>query len=139
MRLHLDQAIYGQSEVCHFCHICPPFTRKRIVSLFWTVSPHSLGSCYFRGVWTTCLPHKGGGPVECLAQGHKKRACWLVLHNLPMIAKRQAGKLWIPFFKVFWYDSTREINPRPTDCDVDAQTTAPSHWMTIYVIYEGLQ
>ena len=30
----------------------------------------------------------------------------------PLHAERQAGKLWIPFFKVFWYDSTREMNPR---------------------------
>ena len=29
----------------------------------------------------------------------------------PINAERQAGKLWIPFFKVFWYDSTRGMNP----------------------------
>ena len=33
----------------------------------------------------------------------------------------------MPFFKVFWYDSTREINPRSTDCEADALTTTPSH------------
>ena len=27
----------------------------------WTGSPHSLESCLFRGLWATCLPHKGGG------------------------------------------------------------------------------
>ena len=26
---------------------------------------------------------KVGRPVKCLAQGHNKRTCWLVLHNLP--------------------------------------------------------
>ena len=41
----------------------------------------------------------------------------------PLNAERQAGKLWIPFFKVFWYDSTREMNPRSTDCEADALTT----------------
>ena len=30
-------------------------------------------------------------------------------------------------FKVFWYDYTRGINPRFTDCDADALTTTPSH------------
>ena len=40
-----------------FCHIYPPFTRKRCIAMFWTVSPHSLGSCHFP---VTCLPHKGG-------------------------------------------------------------------------------
>ena len=29
----------------------------------------------------------------------------------PINAERQTGKLWIPFFKVFWYGSTREIEP----------------------------
>ena len=32
----------------------------------------------------------------------------------------------MPFFKVFWYDSTRGINPRSTDCEADALTTTPS-------------
>ena len=43
----------------------------------------------------------------------------------PINAERQAGKLWIPFFKVFWYDSTREMNPRSADCEADALTTTP--------------
>ena len=41
-------------------------------------------------------------------------------------AERQAGKLWIPFLKVFWYDSTRGSNLESTDCKVDAVTTTPS-------------
>ena len=32
----------------------------------------------------------------------------------------------MPFFKVFWHDSTKGINPRSTDCEADAQTTTPS-------------
>ena len=44
----------------------------------------------------------------------------------PLNAECQAGKLWIPFFKVFWYDSTRGLNPRSTDCEADALTTTPS-------------
>ena len=39
------------------CHIYPPFTRKRCIAMFRTVSPHSLGSCHFL---VTCLPHKDG-------------------------------------------------------------------------------
>ena len=46
------------------CHIYSPFRRKRCIPMFWTVSPHSLGSCHFR---VTCLPHKGGGvPLSAL-------------------------------------------------------------------------
>ena len=35
--------------------------KANCIAMLWTVCPHSLGSCYFRGVWATCLPHKGGG------------------------------------------------------------------------------
>ena len=28
-------------------------------------------------------------------------------------------------FKVFWYDSTREMNPKSTNCEADALTTTP--------------
>ena len=49
-----DQFI--RKPIKFFFHIYPPFTRKRCIAMFWTVSPHSLGSCHFR---VTCLPHKG--------------------------------------------------------------------------------
>ena len=42
----------------------------------------------------------------------------------PLNAERQAGKLWILFFEVFWYDSTRRMNPRSTDCEAEALTTS---------------
>ena len=44
----------------------------------------------------------------------------------PINAERHAGKLRMPFLKVFWYDSTRGMNPRSTDCEADALTTTPS-------------
>ena len=44
----------------------------------------------------------------------------------PLNAQRQAGKLWIPFFKVFCYVSTRGLSPRSTDCEADAPTTVLS-------------
>ena len=34
--------------------------KANCVAILWTGSPHSLGSCLFRGLWATCLPHKGG-------------------------------------------------------------------------------
>ena len=46
-------------------------------------------------------------------------------------AERQAEKLRMPFFKVFWYDSTRGMNPRFTDCEADALTTTPSRRSTL--------
>ena len=34
--------------------------KANCIAILWTVSPHSLGSCLFRDLWPTCLPHKGG-------------------------------------------------------------------------------
>ena len=36
--------------------------KANCIAILWTGSPHSLGSCLFRGLWATCLPHKGGAP-----------------------------------------------------------------------------
>ena len=51
----------------------------------------------------------------------------------PRNAERQAGKLLIPFFLVFWYDSTRGLNPKSTDFEVDALTIMPLRrlWITM--------
>ena len=41
--------------------------KANCIAILWTGSPHSLGSCLFRGLWSTCLPHKGGGvPLSAL-------------------------------------------------------------------------
>ena len=114
--------------LCFICHIYPPFTRKRAncIAILWTGPLHSLGSCIFRGLWTTRLPHKGGAShkVPCpRTQQANLPAC---SPQPPLNAKRQAGKLRIPFFKVFWYDSTRGMNPWSTNCEEDALTTTPS-------------
>ena len=88
---------------------------------------HSLRSCHFCGVWSTCLPHKSGASrlVPC---PRTRQANLLACSPQPSLnAERQAGKLWIPFLKVFWYDSTRGLNPRSTDCEANALTTTPSH------------
>ena len=34
--------------------------KANCIAILWTGSPHSLGNCLFRGLWATCLPHKGG-------------------------------------------------------------------------------
>ena len=34
--------------------------KANCIAILWTGSPHSLGSCLFRGLWVTCLPHEGG-------------------------------------------------------------------------------
>ena len=57
----------------------------------------------------------------------------------PINAERQAGKLRIPFFKVFWYDSTRGMNPWSTDYEADALTTTPSGRSLIKILGIGTQ
>ena len=34
--------------------------KANCIAIFWIGRPHSLVSCHFKGVWATCLAHKGG-------------------------------------------------------------------------------
>ena len=69
---------------CFICHIYAPFTRKRIVSLYFGQQVRtSLGVPFFEVYESPVFHIKVGRPVKCLAQGHNKRTCRLVLHNLP--------------------------------------------------------
>ena len=77
--------------------------------------------------WLPVFHIKTKRPGRCLAQGHNKRTCWFVPQP-PLNAERQAEKLWIPFFKVFRYDSTRRMNPRPINYEADALTTTQSRY-----------
>ena len=61
-------------------------------------------------------------PVKCLAQGHNKRTCGFVLHNL---AKSRAPSCEYDFLK-FFNGSTRGMKPRSTDCEADALNAMPS-------------
>ena len=69
---------------CFICHFYPPFTRKRIVSLYFGREVRTrLGVAFFEVYGPPVFHIKAGRPVKCLAQGHNKRTCRLVLHNLP--------------------------------------------------------
>ena len=99
--------------------------KANCIAILWTGSPHSLGSCLFRGLWATCLPHKGGGiPLSALPKDTTSELAGL-FSTTSHKCRAPSRKLWIPFFKVFWYDSTRGMNPRSTDCEADALTTTP--------------
>ena len=101
--------------------------KANCIAILWTGSPHSLGSCLFRGfLWAICLPHKGGASRKVLCPSTQQANLPACSPQPPLNAERQAGKLRIPFFKVFWYDSTRGMNPWSTDCEADALTTTPS-------------
>ena len=75
---------HKNSVFCFCCHIYPPFTRKRIVSLYFGREVRTrLGVSFFEVYGPPVYHIKVGRPVKCLAQGHNKRTCRLVLHNLP--------------------------------------------------------
>ena len=125
---HLLSTIALYSSFFYFIyHIYPPFRRKRIVSLcLGRYVCTCLGVAISEVFGPSVFHIKVGRPIKCLAQEHNKQTCRLVLHNLPLNAKRHAGKLWISFFKVFWYDPTRGINPRSADCEANALIITPS-------------
>ena len=69
--------------LCFICHI-PPFTRKRIVSLYFGQEVRTrLGAAFFEVYGPPVFHIKVGRPAKCLAHGHNKRTCRLDLHNLP--------------------------------------------------------
>ena len=58
---------------CFICHIYPPFTRKRIVSLYFGREVCTrLGVAFFEVYGPPVFHMKVGRPVKCLAQGHNK-------------------------------------------------------------------
>ena len=62
------------------CHIYPPFTRKRIALPYFARDVRTRLGVAITVVSGAPVFHiKAGRPVKCLAQGHNKRTCRLVL------------------------------------------------------------
>ena len=84
---HAFETCFASNSVFFFffiCHIYPPFTRKQIVSLYFGREVRTrLGVVFFEVYGPPVFYIKVGRPVKCLAQGHNKQTCRLVLHNLP--------------------------------------------------------
>ena len=83
--------------------------KANCIAILWTGSPHSLGSCLFRGLWATCLPHRGV-PLSALPKDTTSELAGLFSTTFPKCRapSREAADA---IFKVFWYDSTRGMNP----------------------------
>ena len=96
-------------NICHYAfflfylpYLSSIHEKANCIAILWTVSPHSLGSCLFRGFYGPPVFHiKMGRPVKCLAQGHNKRTCRLVLHNLPEMPSAKHGSCGYNFLKSF--------------------------------------
>ena len=71
--------------VVFYCigHVYPSFTRNRIVWLFFGRDVYTcLGVAISEVSKPPVFRIKVGRPVKCLAQGHNKQSCRLVLHNI---------------------------------------------------------
>ena len=106
-------------------HIYPPFTRNQIVSLYF-------GRDVRTRLGLTICDVPGPPVFHIKAETFRLVPCPRTQAKLPAYspqpppnAERQARKLWIPFFKILWYDLTWAMNPRATDCEADALTTTP--------------
>ena len=113
--------------------------KANCIAILWMVSPHSLGSCLFRGLWTTCLPHKGGGvPLSALPKDTTSELAGLFSTTSPKCRapSREAADA---IFEVFWYDSTRGMNPRSTDYKADALTTTPSRQSISTCLWQSIE
>ena len=114
---------------CIFLY-CPCFSsiheKANCIAVLWTVSPHSLASCHFRGVWANCLLHKDGGvPLSALPKDTTSKLVGLFSTTCPKY--RAPSRVAVnTIFKVFWYDSTRRMNSRSADRKADALATTPS-------------
>ena len=84
---------------CFICHIYPPFTRKRIVSLYFGREVRTrLGVAFFEVYGPPVFHIKVGASrlVPCpRTQQANLPAC---SPQSPLNAERQAGKLWMLFF-----------------------------------------
>ena len=51
----LSQTIFFYLPYLFFIH-----EKAKCIAIIWTRHPYLYESCYFRGVWATCFPHKDG-------------------------------------------------------------------------------
>ena len=108
-------------------HLYPTPTRNRIVSLCFERYVRTRFVVAVSEVSGSPVFHlKVGRPVKCLSARTQQANLPACSPQFPINAERHAGKLWTPFFKVIWYDSTRGMNPRSTNCEEHALTTTPS-------------
>ena len=85
-----------------------------------------LGSCHFGGVWPSRLSCKGGGvPLSAWPKNATTELVGLLSITF-LKCRAPSREVMDAIFKVFWYDSKRNVNPRSTDYEADAITTTPS-------------
>ena len=83
-------------------------------------------------LFSRCLSHLSFVPLSALPKKTTNELAGLFPTISPK-CRAPSWELWIPFFKVFWYDSIRRMNPRSTDYKANALalTTTPSRRVNI--------
>ena len=90
------------NEPRFFCRIHHPFTRKRFVLLYFGRDVRTrLGVAVSLVSGPSVFHRKAGRLVKCLAQGHNKRTCRLVLHNLRQMLSAKQGSCGYYFSNSF--------------------------------------
>ena len=125
--------IYGTlSNFCSFIfifylpYLSSIHEKANCIAICWTERPRALGSCHFRGVWAICLPHKCGGvQLSALPKDITSKLAGLFSATSPK-CRAPSREAVETIFHVFWYDSTKGLNPRSTDCEANALITTPS-------------
>ena len=93
---------------------------------------------FSRTTWKASAYHKLRTPALSVLPKDTTSKLAGLFSTLSLFAERQARKLWIPFFTVFWFDSNWEMNPGSTDCEADVLTTTPSRRLMMLVIFSNL-
>ena len=80
------------------------YEKANCIAMFWTGSTHLLGSCHFRDVWATCLPHKGGGvPLSAMPKDTPSELADLfstVSHKMPIAKQGSCGHHFLKSFSM---------------------------------------
>ena len=91
-----------------FVYVYPPFTRKQIVSLsFERNACTHLRIVISKVSAAPVFPIKMGTSHKVLCPRTKQANLQVCSPQHRLNDECQPRKLWIPFFKLFWYDSTR--------------------------------
>ena len=120
-----DRFFSHSDTVYGIVHIYSPFTRKQIVSLYFGRNVRArLEVAIVEMSGPPVFHMKAGRHVKCLAKDITSEHPGLFSTTFPK-CRAPSRKAVDTIFKVFWYDSTRKMNPKFTDCEADALTATP--------------
>ena len=94
------------------------------IAIFWTERRNRWGVAIFKMSGPPVFYIKVGTSRLVLCPRTQQANLLACSPQPPVNAKRLAGKMSIPFLKVFWCDSIKRINPRSIDYEADTIASA---------------